>query len=96
MLAGARIAQGRDPGAASDRARPVVLGLRIFALGEFRNDGDGAEGNSRYAFAPCATVDPPEFLTPDGTTVACHLHTESHPGGAALEGLTVSGLARPE
>jgi oligopeptide/dipeptide ABC transporter ATP-binding protein len=49
-----------------------------------------------YAFAPCASVDPPEFTTPDGTTVACHLHTESHPGGPALQGLTVSGLARPE
>jgi oligopeptide/dipeptide ABC transporter ATP-binding protein len=49
-----------------------------------------------YAFAPCATVDPPELTTPDGTTVACHLHTESHPGGLPLAGLTVSGLARPE
>jgi oligopeptide/dipeptide ABC transporter ATP-binding protein len=50
----------------------------------------------RYAFAPCATVDPPEFATPDGTTVACHLHTESHPGGPPLGGLTVSGLSRAE
>ena len=50
----------------------------------------------RYAFAPCSTVEPPEFATPDGTTVACHLHTESHPGGDALRGLTVSGLTRGE
>ncbi len=49
-----------------------------------------------YAFEPCRTVDPPEFTTPDGTTVACHLQTEAHPGGAALAGLTVSGLMRPE
>jgi oligopeptide/dipeptide ABC transporter ATP-binding protein len=50
----------------------------------------------RYAFAPCTTVDPPEFATPDGTTVACHLHTESHPGGPPLGGLTVSGRPRAE
>jgi oligopeptide/dipeptide ABC transporter ATP-binding protein len=24
----------------------------------------------------CRTVDPPEFVTPDGTTVFCHLHTD--------------------
>jgi oligopeptide/dipeptide ABC transporter ATP-binding protein len=29
-----------------------------------------------HAFEPCATVDPPEFVTPDGTRVACHLHTD--------------------
>ena len=29
-----------------------------------------------YAFEPCATVDPPEFTAPDGTRVACHLHTD--------------------
>jgi oligopeptide/dipeptide ABC transporter ATP-binding protein len=50
----------------------------------------------RYAFEPCSTVDPPELTTPDGTTVACHLHTDSHPGGPALGGLTVLGLSRPE
>ena len=50
----------------------------------------------RYAFEPCGTVDPPELTTPDGTTVACHLHTDSHPGGPALGGLTVLGLTRPE
>ena len=46
----------------------------------------------RYAFEPCTTVDPPELTTPDGTTVACHLHTD----GPALGGLTVLGLGRPE
>ena len=45
-----------------------------------------------YAFEPCSTVDPPEFATPDGTTVACHLHTD----GPELGGLTVLGLPRPE
>ena len=39
----------------------------------------------RYAFEPCRTVDPPAFTTPDGTTVACHLHTDGprRPAGAA-------------
>ena len=36
----------------------------------------------------CRTVDPPAFLTPDGTTVFCHLHTE----GARLAGDTVTSL----
>jgi oligopeptide/dipeptide ABC transporter ATP-binding protein len=43
----------------------------------------------RYAFAPCRTVDPPMFTAPDGTRVACHLHTD----GPALAGMTVLGLA---
>jgi oligopeptide/dipeptide ABC transporter ATP-binding protein len=42
----------------------------------------------RYAFEPCRTVDPPAFTTSDGTTVACHLHTD----GPALAGVTVLGL----
>jgi oligopeptide transport system ATP-binding protein len=44
----------------------------------------------RHAFAPCATIDPEEFTTPDGTVVACHLHTD----GPRLAGMTVSGLSR--
>ncbi len=44
----------------------------------------------RYAFEPCATVDPPEFTANDGTRVACHLHTD----GPALAGETVYGLSR--
>jgi oligopeptide/dipeptide ABC transporter ATP-binding protein len=46
----------------------------------------------RYAFEPCSTVDPPELTTPDGTRVACHLHTD----GPLLGGLTVLGLPRAE
>jgi oligopeptide/dipeptide ABC transporter ATP-binding protein len=46
----------------------------------------------RYAFEPCSTVDPPELTTPDGTIVACHLHTD----GPVLGGLTVLGLPRAE
>jgi oligopeptide/dipeptide ABC transporter ATP-binding protein len=47
-----------------------------------------------YAFAPCRTADPPAFTTPDGSVVACHLHTEEHPAGAPRAGMTVSGLPR--
>ena len=43
----------------------------------------------RYAFEPCRTVEPPVFLTPDGTTVTCHLHTD----GPVLAGRTVLELA---
>ena len=41
-----------------------------------------------YAFEPCASVDPPEFSAPDGTRVACHLHTD----GPKLAGASVVGL----
>lgn len=36
----------------------------------------------------CRTIDPPAFVTPDGTTVFCHLHTD----GPRLAGDTVMGL----
>jgi oligopeptide/dipeptide ABC transporter ATP-binding protein len=36
----------------------------------------------------CLTVDPPAYVTPDGTTVSCHLHTE----GPRLAGDTVVTL----
>ncbi|MEX0665808.1 MAG: ABC transporter ATP-binding protein [Acidimicrobiia bacterium] len=36
----------------------------------------------------CRTIDPPAFVTPDGTTVFCHLHTD----GPRLVGDTVMGL----
>jgi oligopeptide/dipeptide ABC transporter ATP-binding protein len=42
----------------------------------------------RYAFEPCRSIDPPAFTTPDGTTVACHLHAD----GPVLAGMTVLGL----
>jgi oligopeptide/dipeptide ABC transporter ATP-binding protein len=39
----------------------------------------------------CRTVDPESYLTPDGTTVACHLHTT----GPMLAGETVRSLHVP-
>jgi oligopeptide/dipeptide ABC transporter ATP-binding protein len=41
-----------------------------------------------HAFEPCATVDPPALVLPDGGTVACHLHTD----GPTLAGASVNGL----
>lgn len=41
-----------------------------------------------HAFEPCASVDPPEFVAPDGTRVACHLHTD----GPELAGRSVVTL----
>jgi oligopeptide/dipeptide ABC transporter ATP-binding protein len=41
----------------------------------------------RYAFEPCRNVEPPAFVTADGTTVTCHLHTD----GPELGGVTVLG-----
>ncbi len=38
-----------------------------------------------HGFEPCATVDPPEFGAPDGSRVACHLHT----AGPELAGASV-------
>jgi oligopeptide/dipeptide ABC transporter ATP-binding protein len=41
-----------------------------------------------YVMDVCRTVDPPPFVTPDGTTVFCHLHTD----GPHLAGDSVSVL----
>jgi hypothetical protein len=41
-----------------------------------------------FAMDICAAVDPEPFVTPSGTTVRCHLHTE----GPTLAGATVAGL----
>ncbi len=43
-----------------------------------------------HAMDVCRSVDPAPFPTPDGSVVACHLHTE----GPALAGSTVLGLSR--
>jgi oligopeptide/dipeptide ABC transporter ATP-binding protein len=42
-----------------------------------------------YIMDICRTVDPPEYLTPDGTRVFCHLHTE----GPQLRGETVLSVS---
>ena len=41
-----------------------------------------------YAMEMCREVDPPAFVTVDGTTVSCHLHTS----GPMLAGAPVTTL----
>jgi oligopeptide/dipeptide ABC transporter ATP-binding protein len=42
----------------------------------------------------CRTVDPASFVTPDGTTVFCHLHTDGpRLGGEPVAGLRVGAAA---
>jgi oligopeptide/dipeptide ABC transporter ATP-binding protein len=45
-----------------------------------------------YAMPHCRDTPPPAFVTPDGTTVTCHLHTS----GPELAGASVSTLGIPE
>jgi oligopeptide/dipeptide ABC transporter ATP-binding protein len=66
---------------------------RIVLRGEV-DIGQAATGGCRFrarcpfAMDICASVDPEPYLTPTGTTVRCHLHTE----GPALAGATVADL----
>jgi peptide/nickel transport system ATP-binding protein len=66
---------------------------RIVLRGEV-DTGQAATGGCRFrvrcpfAMDICASVDPEPYLTPSGTTVRCHLHTE----GPALAGASVSDL----
>jgi peptide/nickel transport system ATP-binding protein len=70
--------------------RPVQ---RIVLRGEVEM-GQAATGGCRFrqrcpfAMDICASVDPEPYVTPSGTTVRCHLHTE----GPALAGATVAEL----
>jgi oligopeptide/dipeptide ABC transporter ATP-binding protein len=66
---------------------------RIVLRGEV-DLGQAAIGGCRFrqrcpfAMDVCASVDPAPYVTPSGTTVRCHLHTE----GPALAGATVADL----
>jgi peptide/nickel transport system ATP-binding protein len=66
---------------------------RIVLRGEV-DTGQAAAGGCRFrdrcpfAMDICASVDPEPYLTPSGTTVRCHLHTE----GPALAGASVTDL----
>ena len=66
---------------------------RIVLAGEV-DMGQSAESGCRFrqrcpfAMDICASVDPEPFVTPSGTTVRCHLHTE----GPTLAGESVAGL----
>jgi peptide/nickel transport system ATP-binding protein len=66
---------------------------RIVLRGEV-DMGQAAVGGCRFrqrcpfAMDICASVDPEPYVTPSGTTVRCHLHTE----GPVLAGATVADL----
>jgi peptide/nickel transport system ATP-binding protein len=66
---------------------------RIVLRGEV-DMGQAATGGCRFrqrcpfAMDVCASVDPAPYVTPSGTTVRCHLHTE----GPALAGASVADL----
>jgi peptide/nickel transport system ATP-binding protein len=66
---------------------------RIVLSGEVEMSQGSAAGCSfgqrcPFAMDICASVDPEPFVTPSGSTVRCHLHTE----GPTLAGATVAGL----
>jgi peptide/nickel transport system ATP-binding protein len=76
------------PDPARQRVRP-----RIVLRGEVAMEqasGAGCRFRARCAFAMdiCAEVEPEPYLTSDGTSVRCHLHTS----GPALAGASVAGL----
>ena len=56
--------------------------------------GSGCRFRQRCPFAMdiCASVDPEPYVTPESTTVRCHLHAV----GPALAGATVNGLTPPD
>jgi peptide/nickel transport system ATP-binding protein len=75
-----------DPTRQRERTRIILRG----EVGEATGESQGCRFRSRCPFAMemCATVEPPPFRTPAGTTVRCHLHTD----GPALAGRTVQLL----
>jgi peptide/nickel transport system ATP-binding protein len=75
-----------DPHRERRRRRIVLTGEVTMAQGSTQ----GCRFRQRCPFAMdvCASVDPEPFVTPNGTTVRCHLHTE----GPTLAGDTVVGL----
>jgi len=75
-----------DPTRQRERTRIILRG----EVGEATGESQGCRFRSRCPFAMgmCATVEPPPFRTPAGTTVRCHLHTD----GPTLAGRTVQLL----
>jgi peptide/nickel transport system ATP-binding protein len=80
-----------DPG--RERARPRIVLTGEVETGQSATTGCRFRQRCPFAMDICASVEPPPFVTPSGTTVRCHLHLE----GPALGGETVAGLqpARP-
>jgi peptide/nickel transport system ATP-binding protein len=71
------------------RARPHIVLTGEVETGQTSTTGCRFRTRCPFAMDICASVDPEPFVTPSGTTVRCHLHTE----GPALGGETVALLA---
>jgi oligopeptide/dipeptide ABC transporter ATP-binding protein len=76
-----------DPVGRESRRRVVLRGEVGDATAE-RQAGCPFRSRCAYAMDICGQVDPEPYLTPVGTTVRCHLHTE----GPALGGESVLSL----
>ena len=70
------------------RSRPRIVLTGEVEMGQSAASGCRFRQRCPFAMDICATVDPEPFVTPSGTTVRCHLHTE----GPTLAGATVAGL----
>jgi peptide/nickel transport system ATP-binding protein len=70
------------------RARPHIVLTGEVETGQSSTTGCRFRQRCPFAMDICASVDPEPFVTPSGTTVRCHLHTE----GPALGGETVANL----
>jgi peptide/nickel transport system ATP-binding protein len=70
------------------RTRPHIVLTGEVETGQTSAAGCRFRQRCPFAMDICASVDPAPFVTPSGTTVRCHLHTE----GPALGGETVAQL----
>jgi oligopeptide/dipeptide ABC transporter ATP-binding protein len=70
------------------RSRPRIVLTGEVEMGQSAMSGCRFRQRCPFAMDICAAVDPEPFVTPSGTTVRCHLHTE----GPTLAGATVAGL----
>jgi len=75
-----------DPG--RERARPRIVLTGEVEMGQTATTGCRFRQRCPFAMDICASVDPEPFITPSGTTVRCHLHTE----GPKLAGATVADV----
>jgi oligopeptide/dipeptide ABC transporter ATP-binding protein len=70
------------------RTRPHIVLTGEVEAGQTSAAGCRFRQRCPFAMDICASVDPAPFVTPSGTTVRCHLHTD----GPALGGETVAHL----
>ena len=71
-----------------ERTIPRIVLSGEVDMGQSAASGCRFRQRCPFAMDICASVDPEPFVTPSGTTVRCHLHTE----GPTLAGESVAGL----